>query len=53
MSLQGGYRFNETASIYLNFRFLGGGADGTNNEDQFTYNDLHTFSVTTGFILHL
>jgi hypothetical protein len=53
ISLRGGYRFTHSVSLYLNLRFLGGGANGTNDEDQFTYNDLHTFSVSTGIMVHL
>ncbi|MDC7240742.1 MAG: hypothetical protein PQJ50_10315 [Spirochaetales bacterium] len=53
LSLRGGYRFNKQFSSYLNLRFLGGGAEGTNDNDEYTYNDLHTFSVTIGATLHL
>jgi hypothetical protein len=41
---------------YLNLRFVGGGARGTENNperpgDGFTDNWLHTFSLTLGFAL--
>ncbi|MBN1798784.1 MAG: hypothetical protein JW822_09405 [Spirochaetales bacterium] len=51
VSLRGGYKFDATTGAYLNVRFLGGGADGTNSDDQFTYNDLHTVSASVGLQL--
>jgi hypothetical protein len=51
LSLRGGYKFDDTTGAYLNVRFLGGGADGTNSEDQFTYNDLHTINASVGLQL--
>jgi hypothetical protein len=53
LSLRGGYRFREDISIYGNTRFLGGGGNGTNKSGQYTYNDLHSFSVTLGAVYHL
>ncbi|MBI9097926.1 MAG: hypothetical protein JEY91_05590 [Spirochaetaceae bacterium] len=53
LSLRGGYEFNDSTSLFLNLRFLGGGAEGTNDIDQYTYNDLHTFGLTLGYVLHL
>ena len=53
LSLKGGYRFDQGLSSYLNIRFLGGGTEGTNESDQYTYNDLHTFGLALGFTLHL
>ncbi len=44
-----GYRINTHSSAYLNLRFLGGGAEGTNDEDEYTYNDLHTIGLTLGY----
>lgn len=53
LSLRGAYRFERDISSYINLRFLGGGAEGTNDRDQYTYNDLHTFGLTLGFTYHL
>lgn len=53
LSVRGGYRFNDYTSSFLNLRFLGGGAEGTNDTGKYTYNDLHTFGVTLGMTLHL
>lgn len=53
LSVRGEYMFNKSISSYLNFRFLGGGAEGTNDVDEYTYNDLHTFGVTIGLVYHL
>ena len=53
LSVRGGYRFREDMRAYLNLRFLGGGAEGTNGEGQYTYNDLHTFAATIGAVLTL
>lgn len=53
LSVRGGYRFKEDLSVYLGVRFLGGGALGTNDEEQFTYNDLHTAGAHLGAVLHL
>ena len=52
LSLRGGYDFSRDFGSYLNFRFLGGGAEGTNDKEEYTYNDLHTFSVTLGGTVH-
>jgi len=52
LSLRGGYRFNPKSTAYLNLRFLGGGAEGTNDIDEYTYNDLHTVGVSLGLVLH-
>lgn len=49
LSLRGGYQFNKSMSSYINARFLGGGGEGTNDEGEYTYNDLHTFSLSLGF----
>ena len=53
LSLRGGYRFREDIRVYLNGRFLGGGAEGTNDSGEYTYNDLHTFSLTMGGVWSL
>lgn len=53
LSLRGGYTFSEKTSAYFNVRFLGGGSKGTNDSDEYTYNDLHTFGLTLGLISHL
>ncbi len=53
LSLRAGYRFSRYMSSYINLRFLGGGAEGTNDVEEYTYNDLHTFSATIGATLHL
>ena len=53
LSLRGGCDFTERIGSYLNFRFLGGGAEGTNEKNEYTYNDLHTFSFTLGATVHL
>ncbi len=53
LSLRGGYDFTKRFGSYVNFRFLGGGAEGTNDKDEYTYNDLHTFSFTLGATVHL
>lgn len=53
LSLRSGYSFNEITTAYINLRFLGGGAEGTNDSDEYTYNDLHTAGVSLGLILHL
>jgi len=53
LSLREGYHFNKMTTAYLNVRFLGGGAEGTNDEDEYTYNDLHTFSLTLGLSVNL
>ena len=53
LAFKGGYGINSHLSAYLGFRFLGGGAEGTNDKDEYTYNDLHTFSMNLGATLHL
>ncbi|MDA3956922.1 hypothetical protein [Oceanispirochaeta sp.] len=53
LSLRGGTSLNSWSSSFLNLRFLGGGAEGTDDNDQYTYNDLHTLSLTLGMTLHL
>lgn len=53
LSLRGGYKFNDTISAYLNSRFLGGGGEGTNDSGEYTFNDLHTFSLSLGLTCRL
>jgi hypothetical protein len=53
LSLRGGYHFNEITTLYLNGRFLGGGGEGTDDEGQYTFNDLHTFSLSLGLTIHI
>lgn len=53
LSLRGGYGFDEKISSYINVRFLGGGGEGTNDTGEYTYNDLHTFSLSLGMTYHL
>ncbi|MDA3851876.1 MAG: hypothetical protein PF447_11465 [Spirochaetaceae bacterium] len=53
LSLRGGYSFNDKSTAYLNARFLGGGAEGTNDIEEYTYNDLHTFTLCIGILMHL
>lgn len=53
LSLRGGYHFSKLTTAYLNVRFLGGGAEGTNDKEEYTFNDLHTFSLTLGLTIHL
>ena len=53
LSLRGGYRLNSFSQGYLNLRFLGGGAEGTNDKEEYTFNDLHTFSFSLGLKLIL
>ncbi|MEJ5307112.1 MAG: hypothetical protein WHT27_02270 [candidate division WOR-3 bacterium] len=50
------YNVNSFSKIFLNFRYLGGGAEGTNKDENSRYdgyvkNWLHTFSVTLGIKL--
>ena len=49
LSSRVGYRINTKSSAYFNVRFLGGGAEGTNDEDEYTFNDLHTIGFTLGY----
>ncbi len=53
-SLRTGMKLNEPASIYLNARYLGGGAVGTSEVDGpgdgYVRNWLHFVTITTGFI---
>ena len=49
LSVRTNYEINTRSSAYLNVRFLGGGAEGTNNSDEYTYNDLHTMGFTLGY----
>nr|MDA3809900.1 hypothetical protein [Spirochaetaceae bacterium] len=53
LSLRGGYRFDNRISSYINARFLGGGGEGTNDSGSYTYNDIHTFSLSLGLTYHL
>lgn len=53
LSLRGGYGFNDKFTSYINARFLGGGGEGTNDSGSYTYNDLHTFSLSLGLSYHL
>lgn len=53
LALKGGYGINRYLSAYLGFRFLGGGAEGTDDKDDYSYNDLHTFNASLGLTLHL
>lgn len=53
LSLRSGYRINTRTTTYVNLRFLGGGAEGTNDSDEYTFNDLHTVGVTLGLTIHL
>jgi hypothetical protein len=53
LALKGGYGINDYLSASLGFRFLGGGAEGTDDKDDYTYNDLHTFNAMLGMTLHL
>ncbi len=53
LAFKGGYDINNYLSAYVGMRFLGGGAEGTDDKDDYTYNDLHTFSANLGATLHL
>lgn len=53
LSIRGGYKFNPKSTSYVNLRFLGGGAEGTNDVGEYTYNDLHTLGITLGLVLQL
>ena len=53
LSLRAGFPLDGNLSAYVNGRFLGGGAEGTNDEGQYTYNSLHTFAFTLGGIWEL
>jgi hypothetical protein len=53
LSLRGGYQFHSRYQAYLNLRFLGGGAKGSNDKKKYTYNDLHTFALSLGMKLLL
>ncbi|MDC7219414.1 MAG: hypothetical protein PQJ59_05700 [Spirochaetales bacterium] len=48
LAFKAGYEARGDFSPHVGVRFLGGGADGTTDEGEYTYNDLHTFSVTVG-----
>lgn len=59
-SLRAGMRLNATMDVFLNLRYLGGGARGTDEEeaaqglgDGYSSNWLDTASVTLGFIYRL
>lgn len=49
LSTRAGYKIDEKSSSYINVRFLGGGAEGTNDSEEYTYNDLHTVSLSLGY----
>lgn len=55
--IRAGYRITDFMDVYLNVRFLGGGANGTSTvdlrpgESGYTDNDLSTFSLTLGAVL--
>ncbi|MEO0289349.1 MAG: hypothetical protein ABIN00_06895 [candidate division WOR-3 bacterium] len=56
MSTRFVYNVNSFSKIFLNFRYLGGGAEGTNKDDNSRYdgyvkNWLHTFSISLGIKL--
>lgn len=53
-SVRGGYRISPNLEGYLNLRWIGGGAEGTSNDndgfgDGYTKNWLNFFSVSVGF----
>jgi hypothetical protein len=51
-SLRLGFELTNYLNTYLNLRYLGGGASGTDeDEDKYTDNWLKTFSVSLGFYL--
>jgi hypothetical protein len=51
-SLRFGFDLTDYLDTYLNIRYLGGGASGTDeDEDKYTDNWLKTFSVSLGFYL--
>lgn len=47
-SLRAGYDFTEKVSGFFNIRYLGGGAEGTGSDDEFTKNWLHFVTVSLG-----
>ncbi len=53
LSFRGGYRFDDRLTSFINARFLGGGAEGTNDVGEYTFNDLHTFGLSLGLTYHL
>jgi hypothetical protein len=51
-SIRFGFQLTDYLNTFLNLRYLGGGASGTEeNEDKYTDNWLKTFSVSLGFYL--
>ncbi|MBN2541805.1 hypothetical protein JXI42_02980 [bacterium] len=57
-SLRMGMEIKEPAKVFLNVRYLGGGAVGTNEDEEgpgdgYVKNWLHFLTVTTGFIIEL
>ncbi len=58
-SLRTGAHVNKATDLYLNVRYLGGGAQGPDDSpdtwpgDGYTKNWLHFLNISTGFILHL
>ena len=53
LSIRSGYSFSPMSTFYFNVRFLGGGAEGEDDDGEFTFNDLHTIGTTIGVMLHL
>ncbi|QCK15693.1 hypothetical protein DCC35_13545 [Mangrovivirga cuniculi] len=57
-SLRMGAYVNKSTNLFFNLRYLGGGAEGSDNEekwpgDGYVKNWLHFFNVSAGFVLHL
>lgn len=56
LSLRTGFLLSDSIDSYLNVRYIGGGAQGTNKDepgpgDGYTDNWLHTLSISLGFVL--
>ncbi|MCX2745519.1 hypothetical protein OO013_16685 [Mangrovivirga sp. M17] len=57
-SLRLGAYVNNSTNLFFNLRYLGGGAEGSDNDekwpgDGYVKNWLHFFNVSAGFVLHL
>ena len=58
LSVRAGYRVSAAIDVFLNVRYLGGGAEGTSDDDSgpgdgYTSNWLHFLTVSVGTEIHL